>query len=184
MIAAAARHIGSLKGVDLKDAFWNSECYPDLRIVAPDNTSVTPATAHHRPDGGFQNPWAGAVLHGFKDFIRWRLGDQRPKNRPPDPPRNSLPTRHPVIVSPRAARGYRSVTWVGHSSVLLQLGPLNVLTDPVWGERASPLSWIGPRRLMKPGVDFDALLRRSTSCSCPHNHYDHLDAGDHSSPDA
>jgi N-acyl-phosphatidylethanolamine-hydrolysing phospholipase D len=162
--------------LDLKETFWDSECYPDPRLVPPDKISVPPTAAHHRPGGGFQNPWPGAVLHGFKDFLRWRIGDQRPKNRPPDPPRDSLPTRAPVVVSPRAARGYRSVTWVGHSTVLLQLGPLNVLTDPVWGERASPLSWIGPRRLMKPGLDFDALPPIDLVL-LSHNHYDHLDAG-------
>ena len=63
----------------------------------------------------------------------------------------------PQIVTPRAGAGYRSVTWVGHSTVLLQLGGLNVLTDPIWSERASPLRWLGPRRLMSPAVDFDAL---------------------------
>ena len=76
---------------------------------------------------------------------------------------------------PRAERGYRSVTWVGHSTVLLQLGRLNVLTDPVWSERASPLAWMGPRRLMAPGIDFDALPPIDVVL-LSHNHYDHLDA--------
>ena len=76
---------------------------------------------------------------------------------------------------PRAERGYRSVTWVGHSTVLLQLGRLNVLTDPVWSERASPLAWMGPRRLMAPGIDFDALPAIDVVL-LSHNHYDHLEA--------
>jgi N-acyl-phosphatidylethanolamine-hydrolysing phospholipase D len=59
--------------------------------------------------------------------------------------------------------------------VLLQLGPLNVLTDPMWGERASPFALIGPRRLMAPGVDFDALPPVDVVL-LSHNHYDHLDA--------
>jgi N-acyl-phosphatidylethanolamine-hydrolysing phospholipase D len=80
-----------------------------------------------------------------------------------------------VIASPRAARDYRSVTWVGHSTVLLQLGPFNVLTDPVWGERASPLPWLGPRRLMPPGVRFEQLPEIDLVL-LSHNHYDHLDA--------
>ena len=80
-----------------------------------------------------------------------------------------------MIAAPRAARGYRSVTWVGHSTVLLQLGPFNVLTDPVWSERASPLSWIGPRRLMPPGVRFEQLPEIDLVL-LSHNHYDHLDA--------
>ena len=77
----------------------------------------------------------------------------------PRPPRarsaaGFVPKRAPAIVTPRAEAGYRAVTWVGHSTVLLQLGGLNVLTDPIWSERASPLRWIGPRRLMTPGPHF------------------------------
>jgi N-acyl-phosphatidylethanolamine-hydrolysing phospholipase D len=83
--------------------------------------------------------------------------------------------KHPEIVHPRAAPGYHAATWVGHSTVLLQLGPLNVLTDPMWSERASPFRWIGPRRLMPPAVDFDALPEIDIVL-LSHNHYDHLDA--------
>jgi N-acyl-phosphatidylethanolamine-hydrolysing phospholipase D len=86
-----------------------------------------------------------------------------------------LPTRTPVIVAPRAARDYRSVTWIGHATVLLQLGPFNVLTDPIWSERASPISWIGPRRIMPPGVAFEQLPEIDLVL-LSHNHYDHLDA--------
>jgi len=80
-----------------------------------------------------------------------------------------------VIAAPRAARGYRSATWVGHATVLLQLGPFNVLTDPIWSERASPLPWIGPRRLMPPAVRFEQLPEIDLIL-LSHNHYDHLDA--------
>ena len=58
--------------------------------------------------------------------------------------------------------------------MLLQLGPLNVLTDPVWSDRASPFQWIGPRRLMPPGLDFDSLPPIDVVL-ISHNHYDHLD---------
>jgi len=134
-----------------------------------------PTPPHHRPGGGFQNPWPGVEVHGFKDFLRWRLSAGSSEKRVPSPPRDSLPRRTPAIVSPRAARGYRSVTWVGHATALLQLGPLNVLTDPVWSERASPLQWIGPKRVSAPGVDFDALPEIDVVL-LSHNHYDHLDA--------
>jgi N-acyl-phosphatidylethanolamine-hydrolysing phospholipase D len=135
----------------------------------------SPPPPHHRPGGGFQNPWPGAEPHGFGDFLRWRFKERREKPIAPSPPRGSLPTRTPVIATPRAARDYRSVTWVGHSTALLQIGPFNVLTDPVWGERASPVSWIGPRRLMAPGVPFEKLPEIDLVL-LSHNHYDHLDA--------
>lgn len=59
--------------------------------------------------------------------------------------------------------------------MLLQLGGLNILTDPMWSERASPVQWAGPRRLMSPGVAFDALPEIDVVL-LSHSHYDHLDA--------
>jgi N-acyl-phosphatidylethanolamine-hydrolysing phospholipase D len=136
---------------------------------------MTSRPSHHNPAGGFRNPWPGAAAHGFGDFLRWRLLDRRREPPPPNPPRDSLPRREPSVVSPRAEAGYRAATWVGHSTVLLQLGPINVLTDPVWSERASPFQSVGPRRLMSPGVAFDALPPIDVVL-LSHNHYDHLDA--------
>jgi N-acyl-phosphatidylethanolamine-hydrolysing phospholipase D len=132
--------------------------------------------SHHRPGGGYRNPWPNTEPAGFRDFLRWRLRERHSHQLAPNPPRDSLPQRQPSIVQPRADRGYRSVTWVGHATALLQLGPVNVLTDPVWSERASPVQWLGPRRLMSPAVNFDALPPLDVVL-LSHNHYDHLDAG-------
>jgi L-ascorbate metabolism protein UlaG (beta-lactamase superfamily) len=63
---------------------------------------------------------------------------------------------------------------VNHSTVLLQQRGSNILTDPIWSERASPLSWIGPRRRRKPGVSWEDLPRID-AVLISHNHYDHLD---------
>ncbi|HEY3093393.1 MAG TPA: MBL fold metallo-hydrolase [Vicinamibacterales bacterium] len=131
--------------------------------------------SHHRPGGGYQNPWPGTQPAGFRDFLRWQFVERRGRRLAPTPPRDSLPTRTPVIVRPHAHPGYRSVTWIGHSTILLQLGALNVLTDPVWSDRASPFQWIGPRRVMAPAIDFDALPDIDVVL-LSHNHYDHLDA--------
>ena len=67
-----------------------------------------------------------------------------------------------------------TVTWVGHATFLLQIGGLNVLTDPMWGPRASPVSWAGPRRHRPPGLAFDALPPIDLVVQS-HDHYDHLD---------
>jgi N-acyl-phosphatidylethanolamine-hydrolysing phospholipase D len=134
-----------------------------------------PTPAHHRSDGGFRNPWPDAAPPGFRDFLRWQLRDRLRARIQSDPPPGSLPRRRPSTVVPRAAPGHRSATWVGHATVLLQLGALNVLTDPVWSERASPFQWIGPRRLTPPGLDF-AALPPIDLVLLSHNHYDHLDA--------
>lgn len=79
-------------------------------------------------------------------------------------------------MSPRATDGALRATWVGHSTVLLQLGDVNVLTDPVWGERASPLAWAGPKRHVPPAFPLAALPPVDVVL-LSHDHYDHLDAG-------
>jgi N-acyl-phosphatidylethanolamine-hydrolysing phospholipase D len=80
----------------------------------------------------------------------------------------------PAVVYPRGDAGILSATWVGHSTVLLQLGNLNVITDPVFSPRAFPLQWMGPRRVMDPGLPLDALPPLDLIL-LSHNHYDHLD---------
>src|SRR3569623_485140 len=66
------------------------------------------------------------------------------------------------------------VTMVGHVTLLIQAAGLNILTDPVWSERASPLRFAGPKRVPAPGIAFDDLPRIDASL-LSHNHYDHLD---------
>ncbi|MBM4441588.1 MAG: MBL fold metallo-hydrolase [Candidatus Rokubacteria bacterium] len=67
-----------------------------------------------------------------------------------------------------------TVTWVGHSTFLIQLGGLNILTDPNWNDRASPVRFAGPRRLVPPGLAF-AHLPPIHAVVISHDHYDHLD---------
>jgi L-ascorbate metabolism protein UlaG (beta-lactamase superfamily) len=81
------------------------------------------------------------------------------------------------LVPPPPARvddGSARVTFVGHATLLIQVAGLNILTDPIWSERASPLSWVGPKRVMPPGVAFDALPKVDVVL-VSHNHFDHLD---------
>jgi N-acyl-phosphatidylethanolamine-hydrolysing phospholipase D len=77
-------------------------------------------------------------------------------------------------VYPRASATEWGATWIGHSTVLLQIGGLNVLTDPVFSERAFPVQWMGPRRVMDPGLAIDALPPLDV-VTVSHSHYDHLD---------
>ena len=68
-----------------------------------------------------------------------------------------------------------SVTWVGHSTTVLQFGRINFLTDPMWSERASPVSFAGPRRFVRPGISTFEALPPIDVVIISHNHYDHLD---------
>lgn len=86
------------------------------------------------------------------------------------------PAAVPVTPSKPAARvdGERMVvTWIGHATVLVQTGGLNILTDPVWSERTGPFGR-GPKRVAAPGVRFEDLPRIDLVL-LSHNHYDHLD---------
>jgi len=73
----------------------------------------------------------------------------------------------------RVKRGIRA-TYINHATILIQVDGLNILTDPIWSERASPVTFAGPKRIRPPGVaisdlpDIDLIL-------ISHNHYDHLD---------
>jgi L-ascorbate metabolism protein UlaG (beta-lactamase superfamily) len=114
----------------------------------------------------FYNPGAPQP-RGFKDVLRWQL-TSRPQPAPFMP--DVVPSQPPAGVEGAELR----VTLVNHSTVLLQQYGLNILTDPIWSERASPFSWVGPRRLREPGVKWDDLPPIDLVL-LSHNHYDHLD---------
>jgi N-acyl-phosphatidylethanolamine-hydrolysing phospholipase D len=129
---------------------------------------------HHHPAGGFRNPWPDAKPAETRDLLRWQA-ERRRNPRVPNPPPGHFPRATPRFATPRAPAEQITATWVGHSTVLLQIGGLNVLTDPMWSTRASPLWFTGPKRLTPPAVDFDALPPVDVVLQS-HNHYDHLDA--------
>ena len=134
------------------------------------------APDHHRPEGGFRNPWSSAQLHGFRDFLKWSLIERRRNPRQPDPDPSTFTRADPGFVVPRADPEQFTLTWIGHSSFLIQIGGLNVLLDPMWSRRASPLQFVGPKRWVPPAVEFDRLPSID-AILLSHDHYDHLDAG-------
>lgn len=115
----------------------------------------------------FFNPNGVAPL-GFRDLLRWNFSETRAR----------WPKQRPLAALARPANkipgGDLRVTMIGHASMLIQTAGLNILTDPVWSRRASPLAFAGPQRVIAPGIDFDALPRIDVVL-VTHNHYDHLD---------
>jgi L-ascorbate metabolism protein UlaG (beta-lactamase superfamily) len=75
----------------------------------------------------------------------------------------------------RANTSQPTLTWIGHATFLVQLDGANILTDPHWGNRASPLGFVGPKRLVRPGLAF-GNLPHIDAVIISHDHYDHLDA--------
>lgn len=74
----------------------------------------------------------------------------------------------------RVPKGMLSITPVGHATFLIQIDGVNILTDPIWSERCSPVSWAGPKRYTGAGIRFEDLPPIDVVL-VSHNHYDHLD---------
>jgi L-ascorbate metabolism protein UlaG (beta-lactamase superfamily) len=125
------------------------------------------AQSDHFDGEVFFNPTPSPLT--FTDFWKWQF-TREPARWPEqieNPPSEPPPAR---VEGPEL-----HVTMVGHASVLLQTGGLNILTDPIWSKRATPFGPLyGPVRRREPGVAFDALPKIDVVV-VSHNHYDHLD---------
>ena len=133
------------------------------------------AKPHHTADG-FRNPDGSAIAKPLSALLRWKWQSWR--DGLPPAPQQPTPRVSPDLAALRGntGPGRPSATWVGHATVLVQAGGLNVLTDPVFSERASPVQFAGPRRAQPPGIAL-ADLPRIDVVLVSHNHYDHLDRG-------
>lgn len=132
---------------------------------------VPGAPAHHRQNG-FANVEPGyAPASGW---VRWRFFVRRVLASTFAPRAANLPVVPNDGATLRRNRGEATVTWVGHATLLVQVDGVNLLTDPQWSDRASPVSWAGPRRVTPPGLRFEDLPPIHLVL-ISHDHYDHLD---------
>jgi L-ascorbate metabolism protein UlaG (beta-lactamase superfamily) len=138
---------------------------PHLGIMPTRNPYYQGPITDHFDGLRFHNPGEPDTDRGLGDILRWRREARR----------TAWPSSIVVEQAKPAERvdGLR-VTMVGHATLLVQVAGLNILTDPVWSDRASPLSFAGPRRVTAPGIAF-ADLPPINAVLLSHNHYDHLD---------
>jgi len=129
--------------------------------------------AHHT-ENGFRNLYIEPRQVSFFTFMRMRyFGDQEWADYQATADRvERVETALDKIKAPGEAP---QITWIGHATALIQYQGINVLTDPMFSGRASPFSFIGPKRATPPSIGIDQLPPIDFVL-ISHNHYDHLDA--------
>lgn len=173
MRPATARLLSSSDPVRPRGAagLWSALAAAALVGCASSNPAYDPSKPHHLPNG-FRNLHASP--HGEPDggFWAWqwqRLRADLPADRPERVPRAAVD-----LARLQQASADLTFTWLGHSSALWQVNGLRIMTDPHLSERASPVSYAGPKRLNAPPITADQLPRIDVVL-ISHNHYDHLD---------
>lgn len=104
---------------------------------------------------------------GFGGVLKWMLNRERGEWQED---LNEAYGAHPLAHEKENIR----ITFINHSTFLIQVDGLNILTDPIYSKRASPFGWAGPKRMRLPGIKFEDLPRID-AVLISHNHYDHLD---------
>lgn len=105
----------------------------------------------------------------LRDILRWQT-----QRAPQEPWRWEEPQAPADPVEQRVTGERLRVTYINHATLLIQQHGLNILTDPLWGKRASPFDCIGPKRFQAPGLSIEQLPPIDLIL-VSHNHYDHLD---------
>ena len=126
--------------------------------------------AHHTAEG-FRNNYPHEAKQSFWawKWEQWRQGVPQP------PPGGwDIPHVRTDAAALRANTSQPTVTWIGHASFLVQLGGRNLLFDPTFSERASPVAFAGPKRVVPLPLALEELPRID-AVAISHNHYDHLD---------
>ncbi|CUI16606.1 hypothetical protein PNK_0981 [Candidatus Protochlamydia naegleriophila] len=108
------------------------------------------------------------ILRPLWQVFYWMLTRKRTKWP------TSVPVQQCQVEKARLESNGIVVTFITHSTLLIQMGKWNILTDPIWSERAGPFNWLGPKRVAAPGVKFEDLPPIDIVL-VSHNHYDHMD---------
>ena len=101
-------------------------------------------------------------------FLKWQLARQ--SNTWPKWVNNNKA----FMIKDRANESELIITFINHATVLIQTQGLNIITDPVFSKRVSPISWLGPKRVKNPGINLNNLPHIDIVL-ISHDHYDHLD---------
>lgn len=159
-----------------------------INPLEPWNPDPSTAKDHHvgSPPTHFKNPWPSFKEHGRLEVLKLRFGNNPDKNFVPVPegPNGTRSEELVKVLKPDWGRDQKDklrATWIGHASWLVQspavegrLRGVRVLFDPVFSERTSPFSFLGPKRYTPTPCSIEDLPDVDIVC-ISHNHYDHLD---------
>lgn len=106
-------------------------------------------------------------MHSLWDILKWKLTADTAEW-----PQTVANKDYPLLMVSAEQRSV--VTFINHATFLIQLKDLNILTDPLFAKRASPMTFMGPKRIREPGIQLE-MLPKIDVVIISHNHYDHLD---------
>ena len=149
-------------------------CFTSLAACSVNQTRSDMSLPAHHSDNGFRNLYIEPKQAGFFTFMRMRyFGDEEWADY------DATADRVEQVKTPldkiNAPGELPQITWIGHATVLIQYKGVNVLTDPIFSDHASPFSFAGPKRVTPPSLTIDQLPKIDFVV-ISHNHYDHLDA--------
>jgi len=142
---------------------------PEMTSKKTSEKTYSGPVSDHYDGRQFFDPF-GVPPKSLREVLRWQFGGDRQRQAWPA----WAPSPHADTPPPRVNGDKVRLSFVGHASWLIQTSELNILIDPMWSARASPLSWVGPKRRNDPGISFDALPAIDVAL-VSHGHYDHLD---------
>jgi N-acyl-phosphatidylethanolamine-hydrolysing phospholipase D len=142
-----------------------------LWLTCSPTALVAESSTLHHAGKTFTNPYAEEEPKGFFGIVRARLSDDWIAY---NKDRDQVPTVAHGVLPSGTTRNNATVTWIGHATVLIQHKGINVLTDPIFSEFASPVSFAGPKRITQPALALSDLPTIH-AVVLSHDHYDHLD---------
>lgn len=139
-----------------------------LLILSCSSPTLNKEASDHFDGKKFFNPDFPNMSKSIFTLLKWKL-TSKAANWP-----KSVKIDQQLVKNKKVPLNELSVTFINHATVLLQIDGLNILTDPIWSDRTSPVSFAGPKRVKKPGVKFDNIPKIDVIL-ISHNHYDHMD---------
>lgn len=134
-------------------------------------TTLMMRSTHKKKNGKkYVNPFSPKDKRNLLNWIGFCFGLYKDKHPRPKIPKHFIYPQKDQKIEKHQPK----VTWINHSTFLIEVGKLRLLTDPIWSERCSPVSFVGPKRQHAPGIKLERLAKIDLVL-ISHNHYDHLD---------